>query len=341
MKNQRHTLTAGALLAVSAMISGSIAQADDLPQTKNRQRLAVTQGFGGAKWSVMSRTGSTNQNVVSNALIGKLRPGANTQAAVDRGILHVSGDTWTLDVSADGSAAEYRDQDVASRMHALGRPASQQMSSAALEQAGRAYIAANLSSQITLGTDEELVALRADYRTDGGIDLNTGEATNVVVANRVVFGRMIGGIPVVGNGSKVILTFGNDGALESFHYDWPTYQAGATQSVTDPSEMMTRVQKVLGARSGVTSATSRVALPNARSSAFPLVVTPNTQLQSFECGYYDSGSGSAQSIQPGCTYLAYSQDANGIRQGYAGAVPAGTQFTADPSWLESGLLKAQ
>jgi len=32
-----------------------------------------------------------------------------------------------------------------------------------------------------------------------------------VVANRIVVGRNIHGVPVVGNGSTVILTFSNDG----------------------------------------------------------------------------------------------------------------------------------
>jgi hypothetical protein len=45
-----------------------------------------------------------------------------------------------------------------------------------------------------------------------------------------------------------------------------------------------------------------------------------------------------QFIQPGCTYLAISQDPGGARAGYAGAVPAGAQFTLDPAWHETQIL---
>jgi len=83
-----------------------------------------------------------------------------------------------------------------------------------------------------------------------------------------------------------------------------------------------------------------VAVPGNRGAAYPVALTPNTQLQALECGYYDAGSKArkTQSVQPGCTYLAVSQDENGTRQGYAGAVPAGEPFLLDTGWLETQIL---
>ncbi len=343
MKNKNMSLVAGAVLAASVMtmIAGT-ASAEDLPQTKARQQQSVRQGFASSELAVLQRTGAVDQNKVGSALIAKLQPGSGHQSSTLAGKLHLACSQFSLEVAADGSAADYEDRAVAAKAHSLGKPVSDKMSAAELEQRGRGFIASKLASQIVLGADEELVALRADYRTEGGKDMATGEISQAVTGNRIVFGRTLHGIPVVGNGSKVIVTFTNDGSVESFRYDWPTYQAGARQQVVDAGQILSRVQKALSVRNGVAAATSNVPVPNGDGEAYPLALTPNTQLQALDCGYYDPGSfaGHVQSVQPGCSYLAVSQDPNGMRAGYAGAVPAGTQFAADKGWLESQILGA-
>jgi hypothetical protein len=142
---------------------------------------------------------------------------------------------------------------------------------------------------------------------------------------------------VVGDGSKVILTFANDGSLESFHYDWPTYQTAAAQDVVAADEVLSRVQRVVSVRRGAAAPVARVA-----GSEYPVVLDPSTQLEALECGYYDPGSGrSSQPIQPGCTYRAVSQDARGMRLGFAGAIPAAVAFDGDASWPETRILRGQ
>ena len=342
MKNNRLSILTISTLTAGAMLFATAASAEDLPQIKVRQQFSVTKGFQVSSLAVLQRVSSVNQYAVSASLVQNLRPtGAhNSTFAGER--MRTEGDQWWLEVSSDGTAAEYRDLAVADRAHSLGRPLSQQMSASELEQRGRAFIAAHLASQIALGPGEELVALRADYRTDGGQDLTTGAITETVVANRLVFGRTIKGVPVVGNGSKVILTFTNDGALESFHYDWPSYQAGDEQTLAAPAEVLSRLQKVMGAHSGVAAATTRALVPGA-GHEYPVVLTPNTQLQALDCGYYDPGSfgRATQSVQPGCTYLSVSQDGAGMRQGFSGAVPAGISFTSDAAWMETQILGRQ
>jgi hypothetical protein len=337
MKNNL-TFVASAVLVASAMISGVGVRAEDLPQIKTRQEFSLTQGFGEPSLPVFKRTSIANQSEVSATLIDKLRPGSTHQSTNVRGALRTTGERWTLEVSTAGSAAEYHDLAVEASSHSLGRPLLEEMSASELEQKGRSYVATRLASQIVLGTSEELVAVRADYRTEGGQDLKTGQVSSAVVANRIVFGRTIGGVPVVGNGSKVILTFTNDGSLESFHYDWPAYQAGASQNLVDASQILSRAQKVAAVRSGVAAPTSKVA-----GGKYPVALTPNTQLQALDCGYYDAGSSAkqTQSVQPGCTYLTVSQDPSGSRQGYAGAIPAGASFTVDAGWLETRILSTR
>lgn len=337
MKNNPMNLLT-AVLVSSSMISGT-ARAEELPQTKAHQKFSVTQGFRVSSLAALQRASALSQSEVSAALIEKLRPASVYENANTKGRLRSAGDQWSLEVSSDGTAVEYRDLEVEARAHSVGRQVSNQMSASELEQRGRALIESNLASQIVLGPNEELVALRADYRTEGGQDLNTGQITRAVVANRIVFGRVRDGVPVVGNGSKVILTFINDGSLESFHYDWPTYLAGPAQNIAEVGEVLSRMQKVMVARTRASAPASRVAVPVGGGGEYPLALTPSTQLQAMECGYYDPGSGrKSQSVQAGCTYLAVSQAASGMRQGYAGAVPAAASFNVDAGWLETQIL---
>lgn len=340
MKNHKLNFVTGAVLAASVMVLGSTARAQDLPQTKTHQQLSITQGFNQAGLAVLRRTGAVDPNTVSAALIAKMRPTSTYQSSTVGTKLRVTGDQWSLEVAGDGSAAEYLDLAVQGQAHSLGQPLTAEMSAAELEQRGRAFIASQLASQIVLGADEELMALRTDYRTEGGQDLATGTMTQAVVANRIVFGRTVNGVPIVGNGSKVILTFTNDGSLESFRYDWPRYQVAGTQTVVDAGEILSRVQQVVGARNGVAPARSGVLAPSKEHAASPVELTSNTQLQTLDCGYYDAGSKTRQmqSVQPGCAYLAVSQDPDGTRSGYAGAVPGGAQFTMDAAWPETHIL---
>lgn len=343
MKHNRLSFIPTAVLTAGALIASIAVKAEDLPQIKTRKQLSVTRGFPGTSLPVLQRAGALDQNQVSASLIEKFRPGSEQQSTQIGGTLRTTGEQWSLEVSSDGFGAEYHDLAVQARAHALGRPVSQQMPAAELEQKGRAFIASQLASQIALGANEQLIALRADYRTEGGEDLNTGQTTSAVVASRIVFGRTIGGVPVVGNGSKVIITFTNDGALESFRYDWPKYEAGAPQNVVGPAEVLTRLQKVMAVRNGANPGNPAVAVPGRGPNAYPVALSSNTQLQSLDCGYYDSGSKGRgiHSVQPGCTYLTVSQDTNGMRQGFAGAVPAGTTFAVNAAWMETRILGQQ
>ncbi len=342
MQNNNFTFMAAVAMAAGVITGGSLAHAEALPRAKAHQQFSVTQGVGRSSLPVLQRAATADQNGVSAGLIERLRPAGEYQTTALAGKLRVTGEQWSLEVSTDAAGAEYRDHAVAAAAHSLGRPDSQKMPAAELERKGRAFIASKLASQISLGKGEELVALRADYRTEGGRDLVTGETTSAVVANRIVFGRTLNGVPVVGNGSKVILTFANDGSLESFHYDWPTYQTGDALQVVGAGEVLTRVQKVLGVRGGL-APSSIVPVPGAKGREYPVEIAPNVQLQSLECGYYDPGSSDAKAklVQPGCTYLTASQDLNGMRVGHAGAVPAAVSFPADAAWMETQILTAK
>ena len=195
---------------------------------------------------------------------------------------------------------------------------------------------------ITLGAGEQMAALSTDYRIEGLQNVSTGAVTRSVAANRVVFGRTLNGVPVVGNGSRVVVTFANDGSVESFHYDWPKYEtATATaQGLVSASSILARVQQVVGTRTGVTP-TFTVQVPSLTAAAAGAVdLNPGTKLQSLQCGYYDPGAAAGYAeVQPGCVYHVVYADTTGIRQGYSGAVPGGLRFEVDAKWPETQVLK--
>ena len=100
------------------------------------------------------------------------------------------------------------------KAHSLAKPLAEKMSQAQLEQAGRAFVAANLGGVIALGPGEQLLALSTDYRIEGLQNLSTGAVTRSVVANRVLLAKLGAVLPVVGNGSTVVVTFANDLSVE-------------------------------------------------------------------------------------------------------------------------------
>jgi hypothetical protein len=280
----------------------------------------------------------------SALLLEKLCSAPCASAAATPGTaVRVANDHWSLDVAADGSAARFRDADVEARAHATGRDVSQRLSASALEEAGKAFIASRLASVIVLAPGEEVVPVSTDYRIDAGLDLTTGEATKAVVANRIVFGRTLQGVPVVGGGSTVVVTFANDGSVEGFQYDWPEYGTANSQTVADHAEIVQRLQRVIGARSGAAAPAFR-ATSAAREDAFssnPFRLAQDTSLQTLECGYYDPGAAARDTsapVQAGCIYHAVFQDKQGTRRGFAGAVPAGAAIEPDESWKETLLL---
>jgi len=104
-----------------------------------------------------------------------------------------------------------------------------------------------------------------------------------------------------------------------------------------PTQILHRVRKVIGARPAMSSVKMLEGALDSPSLKYPVTLAENTVLEKLECGYLDNGNANA-AIQPGCVYHAFTRDAQGLRHGFAGAVPAGTQIIADPAWAETEVL---
>ena len=343
MKKLALALAASALCVFGATLAGNTASAEDFPRTTAAAERSVTQGFNQASLPLLSRDVTANSGAVSAALLKKLCPApCSNQITNSQGnMLRVTGDHWALEIIGDGTSARFRDLQVERGAHSLAKLPAQKMSAAVLEKSGLAFIASKLASVIVLEPGEELVPVRTDYRIEGGEDAQTREITRSVVANRIVFGRTLNGVPVVGGGSTVVLTFANNGSVESFGYDWPKYQTANLQTVVDIAEVLHRVQKVVGAREGVQAPTFSAKVPKSAGAVYPVTLAKDTVLEKLECGYYDPGVVARDEnapVQPGCIYHAVYQGQHGIRQGFAGAVPAGAQFEPDAAWVETRIV---
>jgi hypothetical protein len=339
MKAISYLIRAGVVAGVGVALPFT-ALADDLASVSNNAQTSVTIGFSGISLPLLSRVSVADP---TPALLAQVCP-APCQAAAPashNALTRISGPTWHLDVSVDGTWARFEDLSVRGRAHSLGVNPSAKMTASSLVSTGQAYVAAHLSPVLPLGQGEQMIPLRVSYRTDGGQDLTTKEITRVVVANTIVFGRTVNGAQIVGGGSTITLSFTNDGALEFFQYDWPSYSQSTNQSLEPIGQLLNRLQEVVSKRSGVAAPTAPMAAPTGSTSPYPLVIASNTMLDEFECGYFDSGDrkhNAALPVQAGCLYHALWQH-NGLRAGLAGAVPGAVTVLADSSWPEANIIR--
>jgi hypothetical protein len=241
--------------------------------------------------------------------------------------------------AAHHNIVQFRHQHVEQARLSLGIAAD-------LEVAGRAYIERHLSRVIEFQPGDRLVPEARFVRFEAGVATDGSSATMQVVANRIVFTREINGIPVVGAGSKVTITFLNDGSVESFRYDWPRYAKTArTQRLASPQEILRRVQQAVGGRSAAYYG-SRT--PSSATSGGAMIdLGGNRQLERLDCGYYDPGFVNRDVnalVQGGCYYhVLQSQESNGFvtTAAYAGAVPAAKRPENDARWPEIALLRGR
>lgn len=329
-------------LASAAILATTPVTAAEFPQATAAARLSLTQGLSHTSLPLLQRSGDADAKAVTASLIQNFcaAPCAVRNSRLAGTTLHTNGDHWTMQISHDGTAGQFQNSEVAARLHSLAKARSQKMTTPALEKAGRAFISAKLASVITLEPNDQLVPLSTAYRIEGGQDSRTHEMKESVVANRVVFGRTLNGVPVVGGGSTVAVTFANDGSVESFRYDWPKYRATTDQNIVDNVEIFHRLQQALGARTSAPVMKFSAARAG-EASAYPVALSSDTTLQKLECGYFDPGFAARDAkapVQTGCVYHVVSQEAHGMRRGFAGAVPAGTQIQPDAAWTEAHIV---
>lgn len=339
----------GAVFGLTGLALASTAAADTaFARSDAHAARSLVNGVGTASLPVLVRD-TSNPAVVASVLLSTLCESRCNEVArsdlPDR--KRFNGNGFHLEVFGDGSLVEFVNE-VASASARSQPPTSVPMTPAALESAARSFIATKLASQIVLGPGESLVPEAVANRTVGGGAVHGPMEAAMeparVTGNRIIFTREIDGVPVVGNGSKVIVTFLNDGTVESFRYDWPHYtKSGRITNSLSSAEIIGRVQQVVGMRTGAPP--QSFVVPAGASTPLPL--GQNMTLNRLACGYFDAGltnRATSAVVQSGCYYHAlHSMTHDGVvlQAGYAGAVPGSGTPENDVSWPELAVLSGK
>lgn len=332
--------TAGCLLALVAL--PDTARAKDYPQRITADATSRRAGLGRTAVPLFERAAGPGAETVTSTVLSKFErsTGAiNTrgtferESATDHITLHT--EDWTLQVATDGTRVSYRNVAQLDGAMATARPVEERLSQETLEALGRRFIGDSLREFITLGSSDEILPLYSEFQIIGGGGVRENQAypePAEVVANTVVFTRTIDGVPVVGGGSKIAITFLNDGTAVAFDFDWPQYRkTGREQEVLPIEEIRARGSRVLIL--GLDDSTVNVTR--------------------FECGLLDTGvrkRDAAALVQSACFVQADRRDiidreayrrdpASGhIITAIAQAIPAGLLIERDDRWPEAAAL---
>ena len=338
------------LMAMLGMAGAAAVYAAGSPRSDDHARRSLAMALGQRELPVLirrsMRTPEATLATLTRSLTRVNRSFSTEKASEEseRGRILLVGKDWRLAVFRDGSAAEFVNYAAVSRAHNIKAEPSRAMTLAQLEPAGRDFIARSLADTIMLGPAERFEP-EATARTEGGVAADGTSAYSAVAANRIVFTREIDGVPVVGAGSKVTITFLNDGSVESFRYDWPQYTpTERIQATVDVAEILKRVQKVAGIRSDRDFVPRPNNVREPEPGPAPVELGGNAALQRLACGYYDPGVIVREAdapVQAGCYYhVVYTRGEGDFitRAARSGAVPAARQFEADRSWPEAAML---
>jgi hypothetical protein len=322
-------------LAAMLAISGA-AQADESAYSRQAESTALRAGLGRSTARLLKR-GSLDRSAVAAGLAAGFGNAAAAASITADGSAQLAIDDWQIAITGDGTAAHGH------RTSAAAPPVPTKLDLATLERLGRAFISARLSSVVVPRADEQIVVLRSMYEIQGGQDRAGRRAPDLVRANRVVFGREIDRLRVIGGGSTISITFDPDGAPMSFEYDWPSYAVTSTVPIAAPATILGRMQSVAAARSG--GAAALAAMPRVDTArGYPTELFPGLHLLRAECGYFDPGTFTKlgiDTVQPACKYeAAQSTMVSGheLRHGIAGAVPAAITAVPDDKWPELRLI---
>jgi hypothetical protein len=331
-------IAAGCLLALVSL--PGTARAKDYPQRSAFDAASRTAGLGATTLPLLERVAGPGADSVASSVLASFEASTNAvrtdgafekESDADHVTLHTAD--WTLQVSGDGTRVNYRNIARLDGALATARPLAERLDQDTLEALGRRFIGDSLRSYIEVAPNEQIVPLYTEFQVVGGggvrDDLPQGDQ---VVANTVVFTRVIDGVPVVGGGSKIALTFLNDGTAVAFDFDWPKYRkTDRRQEILPVDQIRRRGAEVL---------------------AFDLNAR-DVNVSRFECGLFDAGvrkRDAAALVQSACFVQAerrvivdpaiHQLDAGSghMVTAFAQAIPAGALIEPDNRWTEATAL---
>lgn len=253
---------------------------------------------------LLGRVGGSQASLSRRLQLGALKPGPP-----DRRVVSYIGENGYVDVFGDGTKLRVRGN--IDDPGEIERAGNTRLEKSELESLGLKFVREALADFVKLGERESVTFLGVRYLMNGGADL-TGKEAVQVIGSIAVFGREVGGLPVVGSGSKVAVWFDNARQPVGFDVDWPVYRiTGQTQRVLD--------------RDGLTERVARTTVP--------LQGSATVSVRRFECGYVDLGATRrGPSIQAGCSIAWERRGPGGDVSAHVEFVPAGTQVLKETRW---------
>ncbi len=306
------------------------ASAADFPQRQALEAQSARSGLGVGQLPLLKRVPGPGKEAVAGEVLrgfGASSTGITTEGSfsieADEDRYSLTGDGgWFLTVLGDGSRIHYSNQALLEARPELALPLEERLSQDALEDLGRQFVANDLKSFAQLSPGEKLVPSFTEFLVQGGGSTEPGGPAEreKVLASTVVFSRSVGGIAIVGPGSKIAVTFANDGTPVAFDVDWAQYvPTSQTQEVLPLGDILAR-SEVLG-KTGAEETLDRI-----------------------ECGYFDLGSRKRDAsalVQAGCFLqigVETPSEGGNLVGGIVEAIPAGASVVADGSWPEAARL---
>jgi hypothetical protein len=307
----------------------------DFPQRKASAKRSAKVGLGRNKVSLLKRMRGPGHEALADRLVKQFANkniAANTSGKAKKDIQEnctaVMGDYWYLLTYGDGTSARYRNFKYIENNLVKGKPVSERMSEQDLERLGRKFIKENLSDYIQLGPNESLVPSFTEFQIASLSEAIEGAPVQEKIhASTVVFTRTVDNVNVLGPGSKVAVTFANDGNTVAFYFDWPEYDhTDESQKVLPLSEIKTRGWKL-----------SSVNLDST-----------DVRIKRFDCGYFDAGRKHDPDayIQSGCVYHTIEhkivdhalhnveRKSGRVIRAVVDVIPAGEQVMPDRNWSQ-------
>ncbi len=226
-------------------------------------------------------------------------------------ILTYMGEAGYFEVIADGS--KLRARAMIDDPNEIARAGTRRIEKNELERLGSRFVRGPLARFVKIGTGERLRFWGVRYLKESSGDAVAGtRARTSVIANIAIFGREIGGVPVVGSGSKIAVWFDNARRPVGFDVDWPVYRISRTAQATLPMPELSR----------------RVA-----ATTVPLRNSTSATVRRFECGYVDLGATRRGGfIQTGCSIAFEGRGEGGEAWARVEYVPAGAQVLREERW---------
>ncbi len=334
-----NSLRLGAL-ALIAFVSNTFAA--DFPQRITAAASSQKSALGGVSVPLLRRAPGLGRDVVADIVLKRF---SNPLDSIQMSGLPVIerrkdrtdylGKGWSLRIDEDGTSVRYRNYGYLDNpLNNKPLPVAQRMSQDALYKYGLEFIKSRLGDLIPLSVNEQLVPFFSEFQISGEGSTLPGSKPDAeeVIANTVVFSRMVNGIPVLGAGSKIAVIFANTGKPVGFDLDWARYEAtGEKQPTLTITDVNARMSKLVPAN--LTSA--------------------QTKITRFECGYFDFGvrrRDPLAAVQTACAIhvnnkqivdrTAFAKDPNSGHTvaAFMQAIPLGVKPALDSKWPEARIL---